>query len=223
MRYDNYEKKIQIIAQKLRVVVKLLPLIISALAVVIAGVVTLLAMKGNVGDIECAQSYVYGDTVSPSSDAFLSKVRFEYRTASGALWSEETPVMPGSYYVRAVGRTTFGNDRYSDEAAFTITKKAIEVKVRESSIVYGEQPSVSAPLAAGDRIACSAFVLEDPLATSTNVAAKAEAVTIFDRDGKNVTSAYEISAPYSPISIEKRTIGVTVEDAEREYNGEYLS
>lgn len=223
MRYDNYEKKIQMIAQKLRVVVKLLPLIIAVLAVITAGVVTLMAMKGNVGDIECAESFVYGDTVSPSANAFLSKVRYEYRASSGAMWSEEAPVMPGSYCVRAVGRTTFGNDRYSDEAAFKITKKAIEVKVTQSSVVYGEQPSVSAPLAAGDRIACNAFVLEDPLAINTNVAAKTAAVTIFDRDGKNVTSAYEISTPFSPITIEKRTIGVTVEDAQREYNGEYLS
>lgn len=219
MLYENYQKKILRIAGILSKIVRHMVLIIAVASVLAAAGIGLLVAKGTVGELQCPDSIVYGDMPSVSANAFLSDVHYEYRSASEDTWVKGLPKYPGEYLMRAAAKTAFGGYRYSGEKTITVEKRVLEIAVNESKITYGEDPTPKAATSFADRLECGAFSFADVTQASTTVKAKLDTVKIFDGEGKDVTWAYSITAVDCPITLTPRTIGVTVSDSSKVYDG----
>lgn len=239
MLYENYQKKILRVAGVLAKIVRLLPLIITAMALVIATVVTLLAVKGTVGELSCSTEVVYGEQVQCEAKAFLSRVRYEY-SADGSTWSEEHPRFPGNYWVRAVGNGSFGGEKYGEPKSFTVLPKKITVSVAESEIVYGDVLSLSADTVYNDVAACDRYITDDKwLATGIadtypelvdpygglayfkklEITPDSKNITILDENGNDVTACYTFETITTDITLKYREITVLVESATHIYDG----
>ena len=219
MLYENYQEKIRKIANFLSKVVRLLPVIIPVVSVVIVTSVTLLATKGLASKVTCAAEVTYGESYSCEAKAFLSEVRIEYSPVDSEEWSEIQPRYPGQYQTRAVGISSFDKDRYGKVGYFTILPRPVDVSVQNERIVYGNFPTVTAETVYGDRFSCEGVKYADIAAESTSVTPDLSKIRFTNRQGEDVTTAYQINAVTSGISFEKRKLEVTVDSSEKVYDG----
>ncbi|MBQ8407372.1 MAG: transglutaminase domain-containing protein [Clostridia bacterium] len=223
MLYDNYLKKIQRIASIMAKIVKHLVLILSITGAVVAVSTTLLATKGLTSRVECPSQVTYGDSYDCTASAFLSEVRYQYKSADGEEWSDSKPTLPGDYLVRAVGESSFGNDRYGKESAFTILKKPLAVRIAEESIVFGDAPTVvSDPLCYGDLLVSTGYTFEDLSQASTRATPDLSMIQIVSESGEDVTQAYDIEAITSTVSFLKRPLTIHVYSASKVYDSNPL-
>ena len=230
MLYENYQKRIKKIADVLRLMLRMWPLVLLVLLTVISGITALLITKGNVTSFECPTSVVYGESIKCESKAFLSRTAIEYSDASG-IWTDQAPIMPGEYRIRAVAKGSFGIKKYSDVYSFTIEKKAVTVKSQDGRINYGEDPAIGADLEYGDILICEEFELSTPFFSTFEGDMKLvisalpikESIIIKDKDGNDVTYAYEITVNREALEVIPRDITVTVEDKSKVYDGVALS
>ena len=222
MLYDSYYKKISRVLDFCRKVFKHIVLISIIIALIIISVIALLATKGivfNDKNVEDNFEISYGEGLPLNASAMLSKVRYEYSSDDGATWSEDMPIVPGEYSVRAVANTSFGGERYGKVYSFVLKAKSIEVFVGDSSVIYGELPEVkSNELSYGDKITCDKVVYEDIAAVDARVMPDKDSVKIFSVDGTDVTTSYDIEAVTTDIKINPRKIGFTVSGEEMVYN-----
>ena len=222
MLYDSYYKKISRVLDFCRKVFKHIVLISIIIALIIISIVAILATKGIVFDDKNVKDNFeisYGDALPLKASALFSNVRYEYSLDDGATWSENMPIVPGEYSVRAVANTSFGGERYGKVYSFVLKAKSIEVFVGDSSVIYGELPEVkSNELSYGDKITCDKVVYEDIAAIDARVMPDKDSVKIFRVDGTDVTSSYDIKAVTSDIKINPRKIGFTVSGEEMVYN-----
>ena len=227
MLYDSYYKKISRVLDFCRKVFKHIVLISIIIALIIISVIALLATKGIVFDDKNAEDNFeisYGEGLPLNASAMLSKVRYEYSSDDGATWSEDMPIVPGEYSVRAVANTSFGGERYGKVYSFVLKAKSIEVFVGDSSVIYGELPEVkSNELSYGDKITCDKVVYEDIAAVDARVMPDKDSVKIFSVDGTDVTTSYDIEAVTTDIKINPRKIGFTVSGEEMVYNNVRLT
>lgn len=220
MLYENYQKKMLRIAKVLSKCIKHFRLIAIAMAVIIVCVVSVLIAKGAVSGTTCAEQSVYGDSIEFTAKSFLSDIRFEFCAEGDDAWGFEEPRFPGKYKVRAVSEGAFGSEKRGRETAFEILEKDILVSIISVSIIYGETPSVSASTVEGDTLICTDFIYEDETLERVTVTPDLSSLIITDPEGKNVTSAYNITAQRKSLGISKRPITVTVDNAEAEFSGE---
>ncbi len=198
MQYDNYNSKMQKVARAFRLLLKHMPKIIASGVLLTVTVITLLATKGIV-TVSAADKPIdieYGDEKALieqySATAFLSDVKYEYSTVNGDDWTEDFPKEPGDYKVRAVAKATFGH-RYGDEAKFTIVKRKISVSILENQmVIYGEDPKVSADLAYGDSFSFIPFEYDEDRTSVEIKRSNIGSFKIEDKEGKDVTSRYEV-------------------------------
>ena len=227
MLYDSYYKKISRVLDFCRKVFKHIVLISIIIALIIISVIALLATKGIVFDDKNAEDNFeisYGEGLPLNASAMLSKVRYEYSSDDGATWSDDMPIVPGEYSVRAVANTSFGGERYGKVYSFVLKAKSIEVFVGDSSVTYGELPEVkSNELSYGDKITCDKVVYEDIAAVDARVMPDKDSVKIFRVDGTDVTTSYDIEAVTTDIKINPRKIGFTVSGEEMVYNNVRLT
>ena len=231
MLYESYEQKMAKIARFLKFVFKHLTKIIIAASVVIATTTTILAVKGTIiGAKDCPESIVYGEELGFSANAFLGKVKYEYRLDGTDEWSSEFPILPGTYNVRPFSTSIFGNSRYGKIQTFVINPKNIEINIKTSSMVYGGTPEIeSSELKAGDTLYCQDFIFEDgnnqALLTpgKANVSPNLDAVVIVDKDGRDVTKSYNISFIQKEINVSARELEIIVAGAEKIYDGKALT
>ena len=120
MRYDNYRNKVLRLSDFLTKVVKHRVLIGAICASVLAVIIALMVTIGLPGQVDCSPEFIYGDAYGCHAKAFLSKVHFAYSPAGSDQWSTEQPYLPGSYPVRAVGRSIFGKERPGKPTTFRI-------------------------------------------------------------------------------------------------------
>ena len=221
MLYENYQKKIKKIAWVISVFVKILPIILISIAAISVITITLVAAKGSVGSVNCPDEIIYGEKIECSAFGLLSEVDFEYSSDGGTIWSPDAPHEVGNYLVRAVGKTSFGGNRYSVTKPFAIVPKELSVEAA-STVVYGEIPKVSAPLLPGESITCDAVIYGDALALNTTVTPNvADGHTkIFDANGKDITFCYSLQGATTNIAVTPRPVGITVEDYTATYNGQ---
>ncbi len=230
MLYDNYQKKMNRLADNLAKLLRMLPLLIAAFLLVLASVVALLASKGAVSKFYCKEQITYGNSLDCSAKAFLSGVRYEYCAAGNGEWQEGLPEMPGTYSVRAVGKTVFGNDRYSEPETVTILPRRITVRTA-STAEYGDIPALIADsLADGDRVFCENFnsvILPDSGDGDTiyrmDMTPAAASVSILDGNGNDVTAAYLIETQKTTVSLKKRNLSVKIPDVIKIYDGTPLT
>lgn len=225
MVYEAYEQKMQKIAAVLNKIRKYRILILSICAAILAIIATLLLLQGMVlSDIESpAEPFVYGKTIAPTSKVFMGEAAYEYALADEDDWSEEMPILPGEYKVRAVSYRTFGRVSYGEEIFFTIAPAPLVVSA-VPEVIYGD-----AYAAKGDRIAYNdtikafTYEVEDPEAMLSNVRIDASSVRIQNGDGKDVTSAYLITTEDREVTVLPRPITITFGSAEKIYDGMPLS
>ena len=82
-------------------------LILLILVLVIALTVTLLAITGNVSLVSCPETVEYGSAYAPEGHAIFRQSTVQYRAkgAPESAWTEERPIVIGSYEARAVSRS----------------------------------------------------------------------------------------------------------------------
>ena len=221
MQYGKYYKRISFIANILKTIKRFRVLIISVVSVCLALTSGYLGMQGHVYDeVECPTSITYGEEFVYEAGAVLEGVAYQFsQDADFASFSTSAPIYPGTYYVRAVSESSFGNPRYGDVHSFTVLPMVLDVRVEQQTVMYGELPSVSADLLNGDKISCSQFAYDDISLEKTNIAAVASSVVITNSAGEDITYAYTINPVKSEITFNKRSITITVEDADQIYNG----
>lgn len=220
MLYDAYKERILKIVRILDYIRRHAIVISAAAALLLATVITLLATKGLVGDVKGPAEITYGETYVAKVSAFLSSSHLEYR-AEGGQWSTEVPIYPGTYTVRGVGKSSGGKPRYGKETTLTILKKVVDVTTAESEIEYGFLPQIQEKgLVYGDLLRCEDFVFEDPVSAVTNITPIAESITIYAKDGRDVTDAYILHPVTTAITRTPRPISVTVQEAVHEYDGQ---
>ncbi len=230
MLYESYEQKMAKIAQFLKFVFKHLVKIIIAASIVVATTTTILAVKGTIiGAKECPESIVYGEELGFSANAFLGKVKYEYRLDGTDEWSEEFPILPGKYNVRPVSSSIFGKARYGKAETFVINPKNIEINIKTESMIYGGTPEIeSSQLKEGDTLFCPDFIFEDKnqeiLLTpgKANVSPNLDTVVIIDKNGNDVTKSYSISFTKKEIDVSARGLEIRIDGAEKVYDGKPL-
>lgn len=219
MLYENYQNKILRLSKFLAKVVKYMVLIIAVTVLCVSAVTALLAAKGLPSAVRCPSEVHYGESIDYRASAFLSQVRYEFRKADGGAWSKDVPTLPGTYEIRAIGRSSFGNDRYSEPATFTIVPRSIRIQVSEKAMVFGELPTVVYDsIREGDRLVCQDFIYSDITAVTTQVTPDASTVQILDPDGNDVSSAYDIETVTTDLTFQKRPLKVIVGNSSDTYD-----
>ncbi len=232
MLYETYQKKINRIADLLAKLLRMLPFIIAGFVAILLSVTALLAVKGIVSGFQCETELTYGSLPECSAKAFLSDVRYEFREMPNGEWQDGLPKFPGTYAVRAVGQTVFGNDRYSKEETVLILQKPLSV-FSETAMEYGDLPKIIADgLVEQDRIVCDEFVFapsdgddftnEDSILV-LKVTPDLNAVSIFDENGNDVTSAYLLQTEKKTVFVKKRHLSIEIADSSKVYDGTPLS
>ena len=237
MRYEAYQNRIKKVAEVLQRILRVWPLILIVLVIVTAALTAFITTRGMIMSFDCPSSVAYGDEISCKANAFLSKTRIEYSDGSGE-WSEDASLAPGKYKVRAVGKGFFGIQHYSDPAEIVIEKRRLEVHSANGSVNYGEDPVLSADLAYEDILYCDQFEFGDIFLKSDGEISSSSiaqfnpyitampvrsSIVIKDKDGNDVTYAYEISVKSEELKVIPRKITVTVEDASKIYDGVKLA
>ncbi len=220
MQYNSYREKIKRIAAFLAKLYARLVIIIIATVAVLAAVTSVVAAKGAIiSSGECPLQIYYGDALEYKANAFLGKVRYEYRAVGTEAWSESAPRDIGTYVVRAVSDSSFGNPRYGKEKQFDIVPRELVLSAEGDSMIYGDKPTVEADdLLDGDTVLCS-FELTDPRAEHTEVWVDRESVKIENELGEDVTNNYTVTqTPKKLMFITPRDIEITVESRSKEYD-----
>lgn len=223
MLYQDYKDKINRRVKIRRILRRYRVPIISAISTIIILIAAFMVTKGMVfGDSLENNKIEYGNKPAFTASAVFSDVRYEFSKAQDDTWTTTVPVLLGEYKMRVVANGVFG-ERYSDEQSFSIVKRKISVVSNTPTVVYGENPSVTASLAFDDRVECGQFIFEDRTKTQTNVTPVKADVKVFDKNGKDVTSCYQVDVAPSVITFTKRDITLTVESNEYVYNDEYYT
>ncbi|MFA7628625.1 MAG: hypothetical protein WCY37_04460, partial [Candidatus Dojkabacteria bacterium] len=158
--------------------------------------------KGIVYNVEMPSEIVYGETINESGSAVFSGVLYEYRAEGETLWTSNKPVRAGNYQVRVSSKGIFGTK--TKQYDVVVKPKVLNLALNEQEIMFGGEPSLSADLISGDKIAYVSFIFEDISSTQTNVTIND--LIIEDSNGINVTESYEIpkqrfSIMFTPIEI----------------------
>ena len=219
MLYDKYQNKILRRARILQKIYKKLPIIITVLVILIVTAIAVTIAKGTVYGAQIPQSIEYGDFKGCKAYAFLSAVEFEYSPKGEENWNRETPFLPGDYDVRTVSYGSFGAIKYGNTKSFTIMPRKISVELEEKDVIYGIVPPFTADLGFEDTLVCEDFKYENIILKETRVCAETSSIKILDKNGNDVTYAYEISTPYCDVKIAPKKISILVEDAAHDYDG----
>lgn len=224
MQYDNYQMKVEKVADAIRFVLRHMVKIVIVASLIMATIVALLITKGIITDSgTCPQSIIYGEKIDCNAKAFMAKVSYEYADADKENWSEYMPKLPGTYRLRVVSSGTFGFKRYSEPHVFEIAPRALNV-IPMDHFIYGEKPEPNTDgLVPGDRIISCEFDVLDMTESRADLVAKQESIVIKDSDGKDVTASYAITTVEKTVSMTSRPITIKVYDKIAQYTGYPIS
>ena len=227
MLYKSYEQKIEKIAKIVEKILKYKILISCILGFILACVVALLSVRGMMTEdlVLSGKDFIYGESYSYSAEALMKDVSYEFYSAETGKWTEEKPILPGTYKVRAVSRRTFGIKNYSNQVSFTISKKSATINVRENSVIYGTDPTATAiGLISGDTVKSAKFDYLDGVSVGNykRIVVDLENIVIVNANGKDVTDGYDLSATEKRVSIDKREVVINTEDKDHLYDGKEL-
>ena len=224
MRYENYRNRVLRLSALLSKVVKHLALILTICGIILAVVVTLLATIGLPGKVDCPAQIIYGSPYGYDGRAFLSDVRFEFKAKNSDVWDDVAPYLPGDYQIRAVGQSVFDKDRYGKPTDFSILPAPLKLWVTETDPLFGETPSWSAdPPQYEDKIFCEGFVYDDIAASTTKVTPDVAKIQILDKNGNDVTYAYDLQPQSVSITFRKRPLKVVVGSTSKTYDATALT
>lgn len=224
MLYDDYRRKVVKLANVLDFIKRFRVPIIAVLALILTVITVLVSIQGIVYEVAaCPATIAYGEELGYRADAVFGGVKYEFSAEGSDEWSQDMALRAGDYRVRAVAKGPFGTKRYGTAHGFTVAPKEAEVSVSQKKVGYGEVPSVFAPLAYEDEIHCARFVYGDPSKPDSTVTADVSSITVTSADGTDVTDCYVFHALTSTIGFIPRDITVTVQNADKIYDGSELT
>ena len=207
MTYKSYEERIRRIAAVTRGIRKCAKLIAFVLIVTALATGGYLFARGMVlGGVTCPPVVSYGDAMEPSSYVVLGSAVYEYAQEGDEEWSSTPPTMPGRYQVRAVTQRSFGRVSYSKPTSFTVERRKVVATVKEDAIPYGDTPTVSIDLGAGDSVAAVSLEYNNLSLNPTLVHISKDTIRIVNQNGDDVTAAYEITPQDKLVNVKERPI-----------------
>lgn len=221
-RYENYERRMQLLARVLQFIKKHYLKVVIPLGTVIAVTLILLSITGIFIENVLCDDLVYGEQPKCSAKAIFSDVEYEFVREGETLWTKEAPITAGTYRVRAVSHTGFGGVRYSEEAQFVILPLDLHLTVKDHKCTYGDLTEYSVArieadgLLEGDRLVAATFSSVDLSALEFAVAI--EAFSVVNADGVDVTSSYTPHLKEGTLSFELRRITLSSEDVKKIYD-----
>ncbi len=225
MQYDSYREKVKrfagvlskLYAHRLIITIALVALIaLSAVLVMTRGLLVL--------ESDCPAEITYGEKLKFRAGFWVAATHYEYREQGSDAWSEETPVFPGKYQVRAWGSSSFGEKTYTGIHDFTILPREITLTVTDTSVEYGEYPRVKIEnLARGDKASCDVTMTNYGSATTTAYANTAT-LRITDKKGNDRMACYTVGdVERVSVRFKPRALTVTVQNASKVYDDTALS
>ncbi len=226
MRYEEYEKKI-IKRAKIRKTIyrfRFPIIIVSSLGIITAGV--LIGTKGIVSEKRRLQAtYIYGDTLSYLSTAFMSTASYEFAEVNSSEWSEVAPYLVGEYKMRSRGLNSFKSYYYGDIQEFKIAPKEIVATVLQDKMTYGDEPTLKLEgLCYGDVFVDSYTMnCQNREQDQWSITPNADSIKILAKDGKDVTNNYKIVAQSKSVDILKRSLTISTGSSSKQYDGSPLT
>lgn len=211
--YERYEKKIRDLARLLALLKKNSPFIAAALVLLAAAVVTLLMITGNITEEVVCNDITYGDVLSYRAGVLWTDVRFEFSALGSEERFSEEPSMPGDYVIYAYGENVFGQRKYSTKQ-FTIKKRMLTVKLSGTTVTYGDEINADDivridGLLSKDKISPLTLVYDRCLSGNSMITVDANALTVTDPNGKDVTAGYDINVIHAYVTINKRKLVIS--------------
>lgn len=225
MLYKTYQNKILKVA-KLRDFVWKHKIVFGAiLCAIIALFGVFLCNVGNfTKPLSVGEQFVYGQKVNAESDAFFAFTSYEYTQDGKNSWSKTMPTAPGKYQVRAVSFKPIGGTIYSEPKPFEIDKKPLQVTIEQTSVTYGETPTLTAPLSYSDSFANSCQIdLEYSSGLSLTATPVLESIKITSKSNADVTDYYQITVSPKTLTVNQMELGIDLDDLSKEYDGTPLS
>ncbi|MBE6670442.1 MAG: hypothetical protein E7601_09590 [Ruminococcaceae bacterium] len=216
MTYDRYYNLISKVARVKRFIKRhWLVFSIAVLALVFVSLNFVYSFGSFTEGVFCEDS-VYGEQLHFGAKTFLSSVSFEF-SSDGETWSDDVPVMPGEYTVRATTVNPLLVKR-TDEASFKIEKREMSISVNDTTVIYGSPAYAikSEGLIAGDTITDITYIA-DSEPTDAGVVS-IDRFRIINADGEDVSSAYNVTLDSGELIVEKRPIVLSVKKAVKEYD-----
>ncbi len=222
-RYEQYESKIRNISKVISFIRRHKVIIsITFVAAVAAMICFTFCIGIFTKDIQCGD-YTYGENITVSASAFLTKIRYEYAEIGSDSWSSTPPFLPGEYNVRGVSENPFGKKRYSSTVSFVLSPRDVLIDIKDVQCEYGEltqdfleKITLAENLAEGDRITDIVFSTEGE--GWEEIRAAVSEFTIVNADGLDVTSAYSVTRSDGKITVIPRKITVSTHSEEKTYD-----
>ena len=223
-RYEQYELRMRSIARVLRWIARHSWQLITGAVLIAATFVFLGVVPGMFVENATCADQVYGEPLQYQAKVLLSDVTYEFATQDeGAVWSDEVPVLAGTYRIRAVSRNGYGKDRYSEEAIFTIHPAPLELKVKERTQIYGDISEYSVEnieangLKADDHLETVSFSAND--ISISEMAVTVSDFTVVNANGVDVTASYTPSFVSGSLLFSRRAIGLSSKTVSKDYDG----
>lgn len=225
MQYDSYREKVKrlagilskMYAHRLIITIALVALIaLSAVLVMTRGLLVL--------ESDCPAEITYGEKLKFRAGFWVAATHYEYCEQGSDTWSEEMPVYPGKYRVRAWGKSSFGEKTYTDTYDFTIVPRRITLTVTDTAVEYGEYPRVKVQnLAKGDKASCD-VTLADYGSAATTAYANTATLRITDKKGNDRMACYTVGdVERVSVRFKPRPLTVTVQNASKVFDDTALS
>ncbi len=225
MLYENYEKRILKVQKFLLGVKKYRFLIIAVAFVLLLAIGAFVFFKGAMtADLKGDLVYTYGEQISVSgAKCFCGRAEYEFSSDGGSSWNKESPLLPGHYSVRAVSKRAFGRKDVGKPVSLKINRKAVEIGYEDKRPLYdAKDVGIYASLVGGDEITnyeleCNYFSKRD-----AEVIVKKASLKVRNKDGKDVTEAYEFQIEKYRLLLDKMKLVIKATDAEKVYDGQPL-
>lgn len=226
MMYEAYEKKVRGYLNHVKIFKICVKCAIIALIVGVICTLGILTLRGiHFGPFTLKDEAVaFGD--KPSYDCFVlfSTYECEYALPGSEEWSEEQPVDPGEYRVRAVITKGFWGEKvYSEESAVVLYSREamlVPTAIRGTSVPYGEAPVYgkhweipSAALANGHYVEKASLIgYEYDGNGNMIVHVNPSSIVIRDSKGNDVTRGYVLNQSSGSLKVKARELTVVVAD-----------
>lgn len=216
VKYQKYEAYCKFV-WRYRVLLAALALLLAVLAVLFVSNI------GHMSGTVLSGSVMYGESPAHSVRAFCASVRFQYTQNDPSVWRELQPTAPGTYSVRAVTNNVLGQPQFSDTAIVALTPRPVTITITADAYDYGSTELQSTVayraegLAKGDYVAEIMYTFTEQADKSYEVSLNS--LRIENEAGENVTSNYTVTSKNGVLALQKREIAVTVNNAEKTYDG----
>ena len=196
MQYDLYRAKMKRVAGVLGKLYARRFIILIALVALTAISAVMVVTKGLlVLESSCPAETTYGDNLGFNPVFVLSRSHYEYAEAGSTAWKSGKPTAPGTYSVRAWGKTSFGDRTYTDTYTVKILPRELILTVTNTNPAYGDLPTVRVTgLAKGDTATCDVILAEynTPATTATP---NLKTLRVTDKKGNDRLYCYTVSDP----------------------------